>query len=315
MKGYGRFFAMIVTSTLVMFGLMYLNTYALDHIFFSETRAYMALLMGATMAIVMLSFMLGMYKNTALNISIYAVAILVFAGSLYLVRSQATVDEVSWMRAMIPHHSIAILTSENANLSDPRVLDLANRIIEAQRSEIDEMKALIADLDARIGAAQAVEAAAALSNAGWTTPEKLRDATWEERVDVLNKNGYARYDESTSRMLGETAEHLIETYDGDLRNLRKEAGQDPARMRTALKTFKGLGDVGVDIFFREVQTAWDELYPFADKKSLDAARELGLPHTAQGLAKHIGKPDYPRLVTSLVRASLDKSIEEIRRAG
>ena len=144
MKGYGRFFAMIVTSTLVMFGLMYLNTYALDHIFFSETRAYMALLMGATMAIVMLSFMLGMYKNTSLNISIYAVAILVFAGSLYLVRSQATVDEVSWM---IPHHSIAILTSENANLSDPRVLDLANRIIEAQRSEIDEMKALIADLE------------------------------------------------------------------------------------------------------------------------------------------------------------------------
>lgn len=168
---------------------------------------------------------------------------------------------------------------------------------------------------ARIGAAQAVEAAAALVKAGWTTPEKLRDATWEERVDVLNKNGYARYDESTSRMLGETAEHLIETYDGDLRNLREEAGQDPARMRTALKTFKGLGDVGVDIFFREVQTAWDELYPFADKKSLDAARELGLPHTAHGLAKHIGKPDYPRLVTSLVRASLDKSIEEIRRAG
>ncbi|AEQ52194.1 DUF305 domain-containing protein [Pelagibacterium halotolerans] len=147
MNGYARFFAMIVTSTLVMFGLMYLNTYALDHIFFSETRAYMALLMGATMAVVMLSFMLGMYRNTALNIGIYFVAITVFAGSLYLVRSQATVDEVSWMRAMIPHHSIAILTSENANLSDPRVLDLANRIIEAQRSEIDEMKALIAELE------------------------------------------------------------------------------------------------------------------------------------------------------------------------
>ncbi|WMT86025.1 DUF305 domain-containing protein [Pelagibacterium sp. 26DY04] len=147
MHGYARFFAMIATSTVVMFGLMYLNTYALDHIFFSETRAYMALLMGAAMAIIMLSFMLGMYKNTALNIGIYLAAILVFAGSLYLVRSQATIEDVSWMRAMIPHHSIAILTSENANLSDPRAIDLANRIIEAQRSEIEEMKALIADLE------------------------------------------------------------------------------------------------------------------------------------------------------------------------
>lgn len=147
MHGYARFFAMIATSTVVMFGLMYLNTYALDHIFFSETRAYMALLMGAAMAVVMLSFMLGMYKNTALNIGIYIAAIAVFAGSLYLVRSQATIEDVSWMRAMIPHHSIAILTSENANLSDPRAIDLANRIIEAQRSEIEEMKALIADLE------------------------------------------------------------------------------------------------------------------------------------------------------------------------
>src|SRR5690606_34737991 len=127
---------------------MYLNTYALDHIFFSETRAYMALIMGASMAIVMLSFMLGMYRNTALNIGIYIAAVLVFAGSLWLVRSQATVDDVSWMRAMIPHHSIAILTSENANIADPRAQDLAMRIIETQRSEIAEMKALIADLEA-----------------------------------------------------------------------------------------------------------------------------------------------------------------------
>ena len=147
MHGYPRFFAMIATSTLVMFGLMYLNTYAIDHVFFSETRAYMALVMGASMAIVMLTFMLTMYKNTKANIAIYLGAIVVFAGALWLVRSQATVDEISWMRAMIPHHSIAILTSENANLSDPRVLDLAGRIIEAQRSEIDEMKGLIAALE------------------------------------------------------------------------------------------------------------------------------------------------------------------------
>jgi hypothetical protein len=144
---YGRFAAMIATSTVVMYGLMYLNTYALDHVTFSETRAYMALVMGATMAIIMLSYMLAMYKNTKVNIGIYAASILVFAGALYLVRSQVTVDQVSYMRAMIPHHSIAILTSERARITDPRVRELADEIIEAQRREIAEMQELIAELE------------------------------------------------------------------------------------------------------------------------------------------------------------------------
>ena len=146
MKMYGRFAAMILTSTLVMFGLMYLNTYQADHVFFSETRSYMALIMGATMAIVMLSFMLHMYSNVTVNIIIYLVSIVIFACSLWLVRSQTTVDDVSYMKAMIPHHSIAILTSERAKISDPRVRQLADEIIEAQRREIDEMKMLINDL-------------------------------------------------------------------------------------------------------------------------------------------------------------------------
>ena len=144
---YLRFAAMIATSTVVMFGLMYLNTYQLNHIYFSETRAYMALVMGATMAVIMLGFMLGMYKNRRVNIGIFAGSIAVFALSLWLVRSQATVEDVAWMKAMIPHHSIAILTSERANITDPRVRDLADRIIEAQRSEIDEMKTLINELE------------------------------------------------------------------------------------------------------------------------------------------------------------------------
>jgi type IV secretory pathway VirB3-like protein len=146
MKMYARFAAMILTSTLVMFGLMYLNTYQADHVFFSETRSYMALIMGATMAIVMLSFMLHMYSNVTVNIIIYLVSIVIFAGSLWLVRSQTTVDDVSYMKAMIPHHSIAILTSERAQIRDPRVRQLADEIIEAQRREIDEMKMLINDL-------------------------------------------------------------------------------------------------------------------------------------------------------------------------
>jgi hypothetical protein len=144
---YWRFFAMIITSTVVMFGLMYLSTYALDHVFFSETRSYMALYMGAVMAVIMLAFMLGMYTNRRANIAIIAGSALVFALSLFAVRSQTTVDDISWMRAMIPHHSIAILTSERADISDPRVRALADDIIEAQRLEIAEMKALIADLE------------------------------------------------------------------------------------------------------------------------------------------------------------------------
>jgi tryptophan-rich sensory protein len=144
---YTKFLAMIATSTIIMFGLMYLNTFAWDHVFFSETRSYMALYMGAVMAIVMLAFMLGMYTNNTANIVIFITAIFVFAGSLFLVRSQDTIDDVSWMKAMIPHHSIAILTSSRANISDPRVRQLADEIIKAQELEIAEMKALIADLN------------------------------------------------------------------------------------------------------------------------------------------------------------------------
>lgn len=140
---YWRFAAMIATSTVVMFGLMYLNTYALEHVLWSETRAWMALLMGAVMAVIMLSFMLNMYANKKINLAIYVGAVIVFAGSLWVVRSQSTVGEVEYMKAMIPHHSIAIMTSERAQITDPRVRKLADEIIAAQRREISEMKYLI----------------------------------------------------------------------------------------------------------------------------------------------------------------------------
>ena len=149
MKGYLRFGAMIATSTIVMFGLMYLNTYQLDHIFFSETRMYMALVMGAVMAVIMLLFMLKMYTDPKTNIAIIAVSIVIFIGALWLVRSQETVEDVSWMKAMIPHHSIAILTSERAHISDPRVRKLADGIIETQRKEIAEMEDLIKDIESK----------------------------------------------------------------------------------------------------------------------------------------------------------------------
>ena len=169
-RPYVRFALMIATSTVVMFGLMYLNTYALDHARFSETRLYMALLMGATMAVIMLLFMLGMYADKRLNAAILGVAAVVFGGSLWLVRSQSTIGDVAWMKAMIPHHSIAILTSERAHIRDPRVRRLADSIIEAQRREISEMERLITDLERNPTPAGAPDLPAGSTTAGPGNP-------------------------------------------------------------------------------------------------------------------------------------------------
>lgn len=144
---YAKFAAMIMTSIIAMFIMMYLNTYALSHIWFSETRSYMAIYMGAVMAIIMLAFMLGMYSNKKLNTAIFVGALAAFAICLYLVRSQASVSDVSYMKAMIPHHSIAILTSERSHIEDARVRQLADGIIRAQRKEIKEMEWLIQDIE------------------------------------------------------------------------------------------------------------------------------------------------------------------------
>jgi hypothetical protein len=127
--------------------MMYFNTFAFDHVFFSETRLYMAIYMGAIMAIIMLLFMLNMYESKAKNTLILLGSAAVFAISLFLVRSQTTVADSSWMKAMIPHHSIAILTSGRANIEDPRVKKLANEIISAQEREIKEMKWLLEDIE------------------------------------------------------------------------------------------------------------------------------------------------------------------------
>lgn len=149
-KNYAKFFGMIVTSGILMFIIMYLNTYELGHFFFSETRLYMTILSVSVMGVIMLSFMGHMLTNQKANIWILVVCVLVFASSLFLVRSQTTIDDVDYMEGMIPHHSIAILTSERANISDPRVRELADQIIEAQKKEIEEMKILIQDINNKL---------------------------------------------------------------------------------------------------------------------------------------------------------------------
>ena len=158
---YLKFLAMIGTSMLVMYFLMDLNSYQIiDHFWFSETRLFMDMIMGAAMIVIMLAFMLGMYRNRTANIALFVGAALLFVLGLWLVRSQATVTGVDYMEGMIPHHSIAILTSERAQIEDPRVRELADEIIDAQRREIKEMAWLIEDIEANGIAATAAEAEA-----------------------------------------------------------------------------------------------------------------------------------------------------------
>lgn len=147
MNNYTRFFLMVGTSTVIMLGLMYLNTYEFGHVYFSETRLYMSFIMGATMLMVMMGFMWSMYRNTKINAVIMLMGAVILVGALSLVRSQATVADESWMKAMIPHHSIAILTSERAHIQDVRVRELADNIIRAQEREIKEMQWMIKDIE------------------------------------------------------------------------------------------------------------------------------------------------------------------------
>lgn len=158
-KKYRRFAAMIAVSSIAMFGLMYLNTYEVSHVRWSETRFYMTIIMGAAMTVVMLCFMLNMYSDRRINTGIVFGSAAAFLLALWLVRSQATIEDQSWMKAMIPHHSIAILTSERAAIDDLRVRRLADSIIDAQRREIKEMEWMIKDISKNGKATTDAEAA------------------------------------------------------------------------------------------------------------------------------------------------------------
>jgi endonuclease III len=170
---------------------------------------------------------------------------------------------------------------------------------------------------ARISTDIAVAAAAALADAGLNTVDKMAASTWRQRTDILNTAGYARYDESTSRTLGATAELLADRYGGDLRELRAQADGDLGELRRRITECKGIGDVGADIFLREVQVAWEEVYPFIDDRTLRVARQLGLDDDAAALARSVSRSDFAHLVAALVRTGLagDDEIDTIRAAG
>ncbi|MBO0829626.1 MAG: endonuclease [Streptosporangiales bacterium] len=170
-------------------------------------------------------------------------------------------------------------------------------------------------LSTRIRGDIAVAAARALRDAGWTTARGMAEATWAQRTKVLNRSGYARYDERTSRMLGDTAVRLGEQYGGDLRRLREHADGDVDALRASLTTFKGIGGVGADVFLREVQGVWPELRPFVDSRAGDGAKALGLPSSPRRLAGLVDGDDFVRLVAALVRVTIDNDADEVRRTA
>jgi hypothetical protein len=160
MNMYIRFGAMILTAMVIMYWVMFVGSWEWSHIRFSESRVFMALTMGGTMVLIMLGWMLNMYKNTKANIAIIAVGAVLIGGGVFLDRSQILVNDTGFMNAMIPHHSLAITRSERAQIQDVRVCELAVRISEAQRREILEMEWLIQDIE-RNGVASTVEEAQA----------------------------------------------------------------------------------------------------------------------------------------------------------
>ncbi|MFI7483367.1 DUF305 domain-containing protein [Kocuria sp. M1R5S2] len=157
---YVRFGAMILTAMVVMYAAMFIGSWEWSHVRWSENRLFMTLTMGGTMGLVMLAWMLNMYKNTKANVAVVVISLLLLGGGAYLDRSQTTVQDTAFMSSMIPHHSLAITRSERAELADVRVCELAVEISEAQRREIFEMDWLIEDIERNGVAATAQEAEA-----------------------------------------------------------------------------------------------------------------------------------------------------------
>jgi hypothetical protein len=157
---------------------------------------------------------------------------------------------------------------------------------------------------APIRAHVAIATARGLFAAGWRTPARMVNSTWQQRVDVLGQGGYRRYDESTSTALADGARLVLDTWGGDLRKLRAEAGRDPALIRERLRTLPRVGPIGADIFCREAQGIWPELRPGFDKRARDGARKAGLPGAPDKLAALVAPDDLPCLAAALVRITL-----------
>jgi endonuclease III len=184
-------------------------------------------------------------------------------------------------------------------------------------SPLYELLVLATLLSARISGDIAVAAAKELFDAGYRTPQRMRQASWQDRVDALGRGGYRRYDERTSTMLDEAAALLLDRWHGDLRQLRDDAGGNPKRIRELLTEFKGMGPVGAGIFLREVQAVWPDVAPYVDGRVTQGAKKVGLPSTARGLSELVDSPrDLARLSSALVHVSRGSgAADEVKEAS
>jgi endonuclease III len=218
-------------------------------------------------------------------------------------RNVARSNQDALVRALLDRHGRTYADEAGIRLAD-------------KPAAVYQLLVLAVLLSARIRAGVAVAAARELFAAGCRNPQAMAKASWQDRVDSLGRGHYRRYDERTSTMLGDGAQLLIERWGGDLRRAREAAGGSERRLRRFLTEVPGIGDVGADIFLREVQTTWPEFAPFFDQRARDAAKRLGLPNSPGRLAGLVGERDLARFAAALVRVALDaKAAEAVRRAA
>ncbi|WBB80779.1 hypothetical protein O7606_05150 [Micromonospora sp. WMMD882] len=214
---------------------------------------------------------------------------------------------------MSDHRTLArvLLRRQPHTYADEAGIRLADR-----PAALYQLLVLATLLSTRIRAGVAVAAARELFAAGWTTPQRMEAADWQDRVDALGRGHYRRYDERTATLLGTGARLCLERWHGDLRRLRAAGAGDPDRLRRLLTAFPGIGPTGADIFLREVQAVWPDLRPFADRRALAGAHRLGLPPSARDLAALVAPADLGRLTSALVRVALGaESAAAVTRAA
>jgi endonuclease III len=208
------------------------------------------------------------------------------------------VSEKDLVRALLDRHGTTYAEQAGISLAD-------------KPSPLWKLLVLSLLLSARISSDIAVAAARELFAAGYRTPQRMQDASWQSRVDALGRGHYRRYDERTATQLGELAERVLEEYGGDLRRLHERSDD----LEHDLQQFKGIGPAGAAIFCREVQGIWTDLAPYVDELVTDGARRLGLPTAADRLAGLVPDADLPRLVAACVRAARDPAVADDLGAG
>jgi endonuclease III len=201
------------------------------------------------------------------------------------------------------HRIDALLKVAGTTLSEQAGIRLRN-----QPAPLFQLVVLASLLAKPISADVAVAASHELLADGLTTPRRMRATSWQHRVDVLGRAHYRRYDESTATRLDEASQLIIERYRGDLRRLGEASGHDRKHAVELLEEIPGIGPTGASIFLREVQAVWPWVGPYFDDRALAGAKKLGLPSTAQDLARLTARRDLARFAAALVRVDLDGSI-------